>query len=199
MKAKILSDFQICISVPLTAPMYKETLTKSEFNDDIIYNLVLESNNSGRKNTRKRRVIWFNPPYSVNVETNIGKIFLKLAKKHFPCNNSFHKIFNKNTINISYSCMRNISLIIVSHNKSILCPKATEYGCNCRNKESCPLQKQFLTPKVIYEATVVNSSDNEKRVYFGASNTTLKEQYHNHIQDFSHECYSKYTELLKYI
>ena len=83
-------------------------------------------------------------------------------KKHFPRNNSFHKIFNKNTIKISYSYMRNISSIIVSHNKSILRPKATEYGCNCRNEELCPLQNQCLTPKVIYEATVVNNKDNEK-------------------------------------
>ena len=107
--------------------MHKEALAKSGFNDDVIYNPVLESNNSGRKNTRKRKVIWFNPPYSMNVETNIGKTFLKLVKKHFPCNNNFHKKFNKNAIKISYSCMRNISSIIASHNKSILLPKATEY------------------------------------------------------------------------
>ena len=92
----------------------------------IAWKAVLESNNLGSKNTRKRKVIWFNPRYSMNVETNIGKTFLKLVKKHFPRNNSFHKIFNKNTIKISYSCMRNISSIIPSH-KSILRPKATEY------------------------------------------------------------------------
>ena len=38
-------------------PMYKEALTKNGFNDDIIYNPVLESNNSRRKNTRKRKNI----------------------------------------------------------------------------------------------------------------------------------------------
>ena len=37
-------------------PMYKEALTTSGINDDIIYNPVLESNNSGRKNTRKRKI-----------------------------------------------------------------------------------------------------------------------------------------------
>ena len=100
-------------------PMYKEALTTSGFND-IIYTPVIESNNSERKKAKERKIIWFNPPYSMNVETNIGKTFLKLVKKHFPCNNSFHKIFNKNTIKISYSCMRNISSIIASHNKSIL-------------------------------------------------------------------------------
>ena len=55
--------------------MYKEALTKSGFNDDIIYTAVVEINNSKRNNTRKKRTIWFNPPYSVNVKTNISKTF----------------------------------------------------------------------------------------------------------------------------
>ena len=95
--------------------------------------------------------------------------------------------------------MRNISLIIASHNKFILCPKAEEYGCNCRNTDSCPLQNQCLTPKVIYEATVVNNSDHEKRLYFGTSDTPFKQQYCNHMRDFNHEHYLKCTELSKYI
>ena len=73
--------------------------------------------------------------------------------------------------------MKNINSLIVSYNKSILRPKATEYGCNSRKKESCPLQNQCLTPKhigVVNEATMVNNSDDEKRVYFGASDTTVK-------------------------
>ena len=69
--------------------------------------------------------------------------------------------------------MKNISSIIASHIKSILLPEAKKYGCNCRNKESYPLQNQCLTPKVIYEAAVVTNSDDKKRVYFGASDTTF--------------------------
>ena len=101
----------------------------------------------------------------MNVETNIGKTFLKLVKKRFPRNYSFHKIFNKSIIKISYSFMRNTSLIIASINISVLRPEAKEYACNCRNKESCPLHNQCLTPKVISEAIVVHNSDDEKRVY----------------------------------
>ena len=33
---------------------------------------------------RKRNIIWFNPPYSMNVQTNIGREFLNLVGKHFP-------------------------------------------------------------------------------------------------------------------
>ena len=46
---------------------------------------------------------------------------------------------------------------------------------------------------------MVNNSDDEKRVYFGASDTTFKDRYRNHTRDFNHERYSKCTELSKYI
>ena len=58
--------------------------------------------------SRKRNIIWFNPPYNQNVSTNIAKIFLKLAEKHFPRTHRLHKIFNCNTIKVSYSCMSNV-------------------------------------------------------------------------------------------
>ena len=45
------------------------------------------------KRQRKRNIIWFNPPYSKNVKTNIGKIFIKLINKHFPRSSDLHKIF----------------------------------------------------------------------------------------------------------
>ena len=70
--------------------------------------------------------------------------------------------------------MRIISSIIASYNISISCPKAKEYGCNCRNKDSCPLQNQCLTAKVTYDPIAINNKDDEKRVYFGASDTTFR-------------------------
>ena len=45
---------------------------------------------------RKRKIIWFNPPYSKNVQANVGKIFLRYIKKHFPKNtHKFYEIFKK--------------------------------------------------------------------------------------------------------
>ena len=32
----------------------------------------------------KRKIIWFNLPYSKKVKTNVGKVFLKSLKRHFP-------------------------------------------------------------------------------------------------------------------
>ena len=89
--------------------------------------------------------------------------------------------------------MRNSSSFIASHIKSILPHKANEFGCNCRNKESCPLQNKCLTRKEICEAKVTNITEDEKREYSGASNTTFKERY-NHTRDFHYERYSKCIE-----
>ena len=60
--------------------------------------------------------------------------------------------------------MGNISSIILSHNKNILKSVSdTEYCCNCRFKESCPLQNKCLTNKIVYRADVKNPTNNEKK------------------------------------
>ena len=61
---------------------------------------------------RARNIIWFNPLYSQNVKTNIGKTFLNLVKKHFPRDHKLYKIFNRNTLKLSYSCMSSMSRLI---------------------------------------------------------------------------------------
>ena len=127
---------------------------KGGFNDRLIYSTKTAGCDTPEKKKRKRKVIWFNPPFSLNVKTNVGKIFLKLVKRHFPKENPLHKIFNKNTLKVSYSCMGNIASVLSAHNKSILYPKKSEFGCNCRSKTDCPLDNKCLTPKIVYQADV---------------------------------------------
>ena len=43
---------------------------------------VNEESNQTRKG--KQNIIWYNPPYSMNVKINVDKIFFKLLQKHFP-------------------------------------------------------------------------------------------------------------------
>ena len=72
------------------------------------------------RRNRNRKMIWFNPPFSLNVKTDIGKEFFKLIRKHFPRNHSFSKMFNLNTIKISYSSMKNMKNLIKQHNARVL-------------------------------------------------------------------------------
>ena len=44
---------------------------------------------------RTRHILWFNPPYSNSVKTNVGAMFLKLVDKHFPKSNPLNKVINR--------------------------------------------------------------------------------------------------------
>ena len=96
--------------------------------------------------------------------------------------------------------MGNISSIILSHNKSILNPVLnTKYGCNCRSKESCPLQNKCLTPKIVYRADVKNVTNDEKIFYLGVTEIPFKKRFGNHTRNFKHPKQRYSTELSKYI
>ena len=129
-------------------------------------------------NARERSL--FNPTYSKNVKTNVGKVFLQLLKKHFPASHILNKIFNKNTVKISYSCTKNINSVISSHNKNILNPRTASFGCNCRKKESCPLSGECLTSQLVYRATVTNTAYEDINKYIGLADTTFKERHSNY-------------------
>ena len=109
------------------------------------------------------------------------------------------KIFNRNTVKISYSCLRNISSIMSSLNRNILPPKQKSFGCNCRVKNEFPLNGECQTPSYRETADVIYDSNDEEKFYFGLADTTFKERYRNYIRDFNHEKYESSTELAKYI
>ena len=139
--------------------------------------------------------MWFNPPFSLNV---ITKIFLKLVKRRFPKENPLHKIFNKNTLKVSYSSMGNVASALSSQNKNILYPKKSEFGCNCTSKTDFPLDSKCLTPNIVYQADIRNDSNDEKKFYLGVSETPFKEGFRNHKKEFTHKKYWNSTELSKY-
>ena len=114
-----------------------------------------------RKN-RPRNITWFNPPYSQNVKTKVEKCFLALIDKHFPKSNPLHKILNRNTLKLSYSCMNNVKAIISNHNKAVISrssnlPVQTINTCNCRDKRSCPMDGNCNERNIIYQAEVTTS------------------------------------------
>ena len=97
---------------------------------------------------------------------------------------------NNKTTQVHYSefhafCTRNMKSIISSHNKQILTPKNKQVGCNCRIKNSCPLDNKCLTSQLIYQADVTNNLDDEYKYYLGLVETTFKERYSNHKSLFN--------------
>ena len=67
-------------------------------------------------------------------------MFLQLIDTNFPPANKLHKIFNRNTVKISYSCTQNISQIIKGHNKKVTqIRRHHQLECNCLIKTEFPL------------------------------------------------------------
>ena len=139
------------------------------------------------------------PPFPMNVKTNVGKTFLKLLQCQFPKRHPMHKIINRNTAKKSYCCMRKMESVISSHNKQILNPSKEYFGCLSRVRNECPLEKKCRTPNIVYEAQVSNKSKNGCKINLDAFRTPFQERFRNHTRDFKHKKYEKCTELSNYI
>ena len=59
------------------APIYQEAIKKSGYDFQLKFDPTA-GQNKPQKRLRKRKVLWFNPPYNSTVSTPIGELFLKL-------------------------------------------------------------------------------------------------------------------------
>ena len=87
---------------------------------------------TNKTKNRKRKITWFNPPFSFNVSANIGKNFFILLGKHLSKTHQLHKLFNRNSVKVSYSSLPNFDSVINGHNKNILNKQEQPFPCNCR-------------------------------------------------------------------
>ena len=70
-------------------PDYEEALKQCSYKAKLkCIQPNLQQNNTRR---RTRKIIWFNPPFSLNVKTNVTKMFLQLIDTHFPPADKLHK------------------------------------------------------------------------------------------------------------
>ena len=179
-----------------SSKFYNDALDKSGYKKKITFNKIPKSTNR----PRQRKIIWFNPPYSLNVKTNVAKKFLKIVDKNFPKKHRFHKLFNRNNMKVSYSCLPNISSIISSHNKKVLSntPPVTN-ACNCRKKELCSQNGKCREKQVIYQCHVKSPEDDQGVYYIGLTENTFKERWYQHKTSFKYEHKANSTELSKYV
>ena len=61
---------------------YQEALEYSKYNYELKYDDEIKNKTKTKRN-RKRKIIYFQPPFSLSVKTKIGSRFLGLVKKHF--------------------------------------------------------------------------------------------------------------------
>ena len=187
-------------------PVYQTALEKSGHSFKLEYEEILnlsdENQNNRQAKKHKRSIIWFNPPYSKAVKTNVGKKFLSLLDKHFPPGNPLSAIFNRSKVKMSYRCTPNLARKISAHNSKILKQNANiqeaERTCDCRIKENCPVQNNCLEKGVIYQATITKD-DGKIDTYIGLTATTFKERWRNHKSNFKTRNPKNSTTLSKHV
>ena len=166
---------------------HEDALNKSGYKVDFKYT----KNQQQKPKNRSRNIIWFNSPFNKAVSTNIAKIFLRLINRHFPKSHRLHKIFNRNIVKVSYSCMQNMSIGMVT---SAPCEQLTL--CNGRVEEECPVDGKCQTMDAVCDCRVTSSEP--QKIYFGLAEGKWKQKYYNHKNSFNHKRYSHKTTLLSY-
>ena len=106
----------------------------------------------------------------------------------FPPNNPLKKIFNRNTVKISFKCMPNMAQAVSRHNKALaIQDRAQEKQvkeCNCLVGETCPVGGQCLRGPVVYRAAV--TANNATEYYTGLAGNNFKERVTHHNSDMRH-------------
>ena len=186
--------------------MYQAALEKSGHKYQLKFDPTPLANSEEKKKTRTRKnIIWFNPPYSRAVSTNVGKEFLRIMDKHFPPGNPLNKIFNRSKVKMSYRCTANLARTISAHNSKILNEarnrqerEAIKKECDCRTKSECPVGQKCLQEGVVYQAKI-NRSDGQTDTYIGLTATSFKARWRNHKSSFKTRNPKNATALSKHV
>jgi hypothetical protein len=164
-----------------------EALKQSGYSFELEFDPQVQARTK-KKQTRKRKIIYFNPPFSQNVQSNIGEQFFKTMDKCFPSTHPLKKIININTAKLSYRCMPNIQVKISAHSSKAQQEETIQQEealpCNCR-KLPCPMDGKCQSAKsIVYKASIMDENGNTEH-YTGLTKNTVKERYYGPTASFN--------------
>ena len=165
-------------------PFYQEALKNAGFKEDLKYE------KSKKTRRRRRSILWFNPPWSDTVKTNIGSSFLRLLDKNF-----------KDDDFLGYSTMPNMKKIITGHNRKLSDPEEEIKLKDCDRKGNCrdecfEVNEKCQSRCCIYQASLQYETPHSsipalkiptKKIYTGLSRNTLRERFNHHHWTFTNE------------
>ena len=168
-------------------PPFQEALRKSGYKHVLEYEPAQEKKKN--KRTRSRPVTWFNPPFSLNVKSRVGKEFLSLLDTSFPPNNPLHKLFTRSTVKLAYRRMPNMAQAVSSHNAKLLREDSGgpgHPGCNCQGwLQNCPVGGSCQATGVVYQATVTEVRSGKIETYTGVTSRRFKDRLYDHRTDMN--------------
>ena len=173
---------------------YQKALDESGYNHKLEFTDMSSSLTSapGKSKNRSRRITYFNPPFSLNVQSNVGKEFLDIIR-NFPKNNVLSKIVNPSSIKVSYRTSKNMDSELARHNNKILETKddmLPKPRCNCQAalRNDCPLPGYCTAQCVVYRALVTSGDPttpkaHEVQTYTGLTENYIKKRIKKHYYD----------------
>ena len=94
------------------APQYNAALESSGYQDKITYNNRPKRN----RKPRRRQIIWFNPPFNLNVKTKVAERFFAILEKNFPKNTNSIKSWTEippKSATVAYQTFRESSHLTI--------------------------------------------------------------------------------------
>ena len=87
--------------------------------------------------------------------------------------------------------------IIKSHNNRILSEEKTQDQpkCNCRQKDTCPLEGHCLDKELIYPYILKENTTSDGVNYNRLTENTFKDRFYKHRNSFKYEGKANSTEL----
>ena len=176
------------------AKPYQKALNDSGYDHVLEFKDMSESMTSEPKKSRNRsrKMLYFNPPFSLNVETNIGKEFLEIIR-NFPRNSPLRQIINTNYIKLSYRTSKNMESELARHNNRVLQSEddlPPPFRCNCQAalKPDCPMPGYCTASCVVYRAKVTEGDpdypdDQTVEYYTGLTENRIKKRIKKHYSD----------------
>ena len=191
-----------CDEFDKAKPAYEQALKNNGFISTLTCTApskLQSSQNAKQKRQRKRYIIWFNLPFDKHVTINIGRRFLELLDLHFHVGHPYHRIFNRNTVKVSYCCMSNMGSIIRSHNHKFLKSAKKTVAHNCDKPEDCSLKGHCMGEQsVVYKSTISAPNHAEKYMYwYGLSEPEFKSRYANYKSSLKYPSKTNTTMLSK--
>lgn len=134
----------------------------------------------------------------MEVVSNIERDFIKIIDSCFPKGSKLGKVFNRQTVKISYSGTPNMEKIISAQNAKFLVEEeiVKTKECNCPKYNTCPMGEKCLNSNLIYNAAVATS--NEVKNYIGLCSATFKARLAVYTQSFKNSNTNQ-TSLSKHI
>ena len=189
------------------APIYNQALRNSGFDEPIKFS----KKDDKIKRNRSRKIIYFHPPWSDQIESKIGKGFLQLLDKHFPKGSELFHYFNRQKVKVSYSILPNVTRQIKGNNRKVLHPEKIMQlkGCSCANgPDNCIVEGgHCLTDNVVYLAQLNYEQDHPitglkesvRKDYFGLTSNQFKIRHSSHKSSLKLPAYKTQTRLSRHV